>query len=108
MPVFLPYCELKDAAKIPDILSRGGSRSRISGKGLRLKRGTLVLVQPMKIRPYITERLLMGRKESNQTGRSNYDSSLSQILLCFDQYCYPGKFWGELKSRFLTKLVASV
>ena len=27
----------------------------------------LVLVQPRKTRPYITERLLMGRKESNQT-----------------------------------------
>ena len=28
---------------------------------------TLVLVQPRKIRPFITERLLMGRKESNKT-----------------------------------------
>ena len=28
---------------------------------------SLVLVQPRKIRPYITERYLMGRKESNQT-----------------------------------------
>ena len=28
---------------------------------------SLVLVQPSKIRPFITERLLMGRKESNQT-----------------------------------------
>ena len=28
---------------------------------------SLVLVQPRKARPYITERLLMGRKESNQT-----------------------------------------
>ena len=28
---------------------------------------SLVLVQPRKIRPFITERLLMGRKESNQT-----------------------------------------
>ena len=31
---------------------------------------SLVLVQPRKTRPYITERLLMGRKESNQTNRS--------------------------------------
>ena len=30
---------------------------------------SLVLVQPRKTRPYITERLLMGRKESNQTGQ---------------------------------------
>ena len=28
---------------------------------------SLVLVKPRKIHPYITERLLMGRKESNQT-----------------------------------------
>ena len=28
---------------------------------------SLVLVQPRKTGPYITERLLMGRKESNQT-----------------------------------------
>ena len=28
---------------------------------------SLVLVQPRKTRPYISERLLMGRKESNQT-----------------------------------------
>ena len=27
---------------------------------------SLVLVQPRKIHPYITERLLMGHKESNQ------------------------------------------
>ena len=32
---------------------------------------SLVLVQPRKIRPYITERLLMGRKESNQTNKQN-------------------------------------
>ena len=31
---------------------------------------SLVLVQPRKTRPYITERLLMGRKESNQTNKS--------------------------------------
>ena len=28
---------------------------------------SLVLVQPRKTRPFLTERLLMGRKESNQT-----------------------------------------
>ena len=28
---------------------------------------SLILVQPRKTRTYITERLLMGRKESNQT-----------------------------------------
>ena len=33
---------------------------------------SLVLVQPRKTRPFITERLLMGRKESNQTKQNNY------------------------------------
>ena len=32
---------------------------------------SLVLVQPRKTRPFITERLLMGRKESNQTKQTN-------------------------------------
>ena len=32
---------------------------------------SLVLVQPRKTRPFITERLLMGRKESNQTNKTN-------------------------------------
>ena len=32
---------------------------------------SLVLVQPRKIRPFITERLLMGRKESNQTNKTS-------------------------------------
>ena len=38
----------------------------------------LVLVQPSKTRPFITERLLMGRKESNQTNKNklNNDSFL--------------------------------
>ena len=31
-----------------------------------------VLVQPGKTRPFISERLLMGRKESNQTNKTNY------------------------------------
>ena len=43
---------------------------------------SLVLVQPRKTRPYITERVLMGRKESNQTNQTNYlgRTSLFQIL----------------------------
>ena len=32
---------------------------------------SLVLVQPRKICPFITERLLMGRKELNQTNKQN-------------------------------------
>ena len=33
---------------------------------------SLVLVQPRKTCPFITERLLMGRKESNQTNKQKY------------------------------------
>ena len=33
---------------------------------------SLVLVQPKKTRPFIIERLLMGRKESNQTNQVKY------------------------------------
>ena len=33
--------------------------------------GSIVLVQPRKTRPCLTERLLMGRKESNQTKSKN-------------------------------------
>ena len=31
---------------------------------------SLVLVQPRKTRPFITERLLIGRKDSNQTNKN--------------------------------------
>ena len=33
---------------------------------------SLVLVQPRETRPYITERLLMGRKELNQTSYARF------------------------------------
>ena len=35
---------------------------------------SLVLVQPRKTSPFITERLFMGRKESNQTNKQTYIS----------------------------------
>ena len=34
---------------------------------------SLVLVQPRKTRPFLNERLLMGRKESNQTNKISSD-----------------------------------
>ena len=34
---------------------------------------SLVLVQPRKACPYITERLLLGHNESNQTSKQNWD-----------------------------------
>ena len=47
---------------------------------------SLVLVQPTKTRPFITERLLMGRKESNQTNkqlRQRVDSLAQWSEHCF-------------------------
>ena len=37
---------------------------------------SLVLFQPRKTRPFITERLLTGRKESNQTNKQNRKSPI--------------------------------
>ena len=42
---------------------------------------SLVLVQPRKTRPFITERLLMGRKESYQTNKmATCNASISQLV----------------------------
>ena len=43
---------------------------------------SLVLVQPRKTRPYITEKLLMGHKESNQTNKQIYLQIFKNISLC--------------------------
>ena len=47
---------------------------------------SLVLVQPRKTRAFITERLLMGRKESNQTNKQTIKDSVhttsSSIYMC--------------------------
>ena len=48
---------------------------------------SLVLVQPRKTRPFITERLLMGHKESNQTksnqhyGKLHWSNTLTHSML---------------------------
>ena len=47
---------------------------QVNPRGAKVHKGvctypSLVLVQPRKIRPFITERLLMGREESNQTNK---------------------------------------
>ena len=42
---------------------------------------SLVLVLPRKNRPYITERLLMGRKESNQTNKTKQKRA---FRMCID------------------------
>ena len=49
---------------------------------------SLVLVQPRKIGPYITERLLMGRKESNQTQLQFNKECLYLDLISFN--VFPG------------------
>ena len=65
--------------------------SRLKGRGLEPHRRpcvvslskniypSLVLVQPRKTRPFITERLLMGHKESNQTNKQH---EISNNLAC--------------------------
>ena len=56
---------------------------------------SLVLFQPRKTHPFITERLLMGHKESNQTNKTNmvcwFEPSFAKtkfffhcLLLCWD------------------------
>ena len=53
---------------------QGAAGSSLTGPALSLSKNinpNLVLVQPRKTRPYITERLLMGRKESNQTNKNS-------------------------------------
>ena len=44
---------------------------------------SLVLVQPRKACPFITERLLMGRKESNQTNKNMSVKLLTEHHLKF-------------------------
>ena len=44
---------------------------------------SLVLVQPRKIRPFITERLLMGRKELNQTNKQIFQTTLIRASLLY-------------------------
>ena len=48
---------------------------------------SLVLVQPRKTRPFITERLLMGHKESNQTKNDKLGVfHANQISMCLDPH----------------------
>ena len=52
------------------LLVRASPASLRCGPWARHIYPSLVLVQPMKTRPCLTERLLMGRKESNQTNKT--------------------------------------
>ena len=69
---------------------------------------SLVLVQPRKTRPFITERLLMGRKESNQTKRSDCSigevrsgSTLFVSILNFVKKCTRQQKQTEFSDEFL-------
>ena len=55
---------------------------------LHSENGALVPVQPRKTRPYITENLLMGRNESNQTSTSC--AYLRLKLTATSLECYSG------------------
>ena len=76
--------------------------SRLRGRGFEPHRrhcvvslskdinSSLVLVLPRKTRPFITERLLMGRKESNQTNKTNFWVLMLSINICSEKVaCFP-------------------
>ena len=48
---------------------------------------SLVLVQPRKTSPYITERLLMGQKESNQAKKLMCVILHFHLVCSFDEIC---------------------
>ena len=57
---------------------------------------SLVLVQPRKTRPCLTESLLKGRKELNQTNKATY------VLFTLGIF-YPS-FWGRISASFLFEI----
>ena len=84
--------ENKSAYKGAQWLSGRVLDSRLKGRGFEPHRRhcvvslskninpSLVLVQPKKTRPFITERLLMGRKESNRTNKQISIPSMQKEL----------------------------
>ena len=66
---------------------------------------SLVLVRPRKTRPYITERLLMGRKESNQTNKQK-NRLHETVLLSTQNIC---SNWSIKKiCNFTLKVFANI
>ena len=63
---------------------RGAAGSSLTGvTALFLSKNinpSLVLLQPRKTRPFITESLLMGRKESNQTNKQTLSLSAGRTV----------------------------
>ena len=58
-----------------------------------------VLVQPRKTRPFITNRLLMGRKESNQIKLSISLSSNVRVAAAICTHCWIKYFKGALYNK---------
>ena len=68
----VPPRNLKPAFETEELQVRASPASPALCPSARHISPSLVLVQPRKTRPYITERLLMVRKESNQTCLFSY------------------------------------
>ena len=64
---------------------------------------SLVLVQPRKTHPCITERLLMGRKESNQTNKQKLFMFRLSLRTCF----FFDPVWFKFSYFFFTWLLFS-
>ena len=69
---------------------RASPASLLCGPWARHIYPSLVLVQPRKTRPWLSERLLMGRKESNQTNKPTcIFINKTRLHLCFSVlFCY--------------------
>ena len=74
------------------IQDRGATGSSLTGVTVlcpwaRNINPSLVLVQPRKTRPFITERLLMGRKESKQTNHMRIITARTSSLPSVCEMC---------------------
>ena len=68
---FFTYFIVRErSGSVVECLTRASPASLRCGPWARHIYPSLVLVQPRKTRPCLTERLLMGRKESNQTNKT--------------------------------------
>ena len=59
---------------------------------------SLVLVQPRKTRPCLTESLLMGRKESNQTNKQSY-KHVFHVCAFSPVVCFNTIFYSSIKDH---------
>ena len=70
---------------------------------------SLVLVQPRKTRPFITERLLMGRKESNKTKQTkNHKGRRAELIVKYNVGLNALLQQGILKPVFLWRFGLSL